>query len=252
VSQKYPKPPIVEAILQLRYGSALTDADLARLTRLLQPSYPKAKPEEDVHVAVQIKDGVPSSSQTATAVDKGARLLSDDDLRVVVTRTQTILFAYQAPYPGWDHFFAQAREIFDTVRDKLGYRQVTTVGLRYTNRIDVPLGASQETVIPGDYMVVGPALPNISISSAVRAYQLVADVELRTDGLAARIQAATLEPALIHHASLLLDVDIMATHDVPQKSDDLWALVARMRQAKNEIFEACITDRARQLFGASI
>jgi uncharacterized protein (TIGR04255 family) len=254
VPPKYSKPPIVEAIIQLRYGSALTDAELNRIPKLLQRTYPKSKPEADIELAFEIKnskDGSAAASQARpSTVDKGARLLSDDDQRIVITRSRSILFAYEAPYPGWDQFLSEAQKVFDTVREKLGYRQVASVGLRYTNRIDVPLGASQETVVPGDYMVVGPTLPNIPISPAVRTYQLVADVDLHVDRLVGRIQAATLEAALINHASLLLDIDITAQHDVPQKPDELWKLVGRMRLAKNEIFEACVTEKARQLFGA--
>jgi uncharacterized protein (TIGR04255 family) len=255
VAQKYPKPPIVEAVLQLRYGSAFTGVELTRISRLLQRRYPKSQPEIDFQLAVKIEAANDRATAASNArpdvVDKGVRLLSDDDQRIVITRTKSILFAHQAPYPGWDLFLTEARAIFDTVREKLGFRQVSFVGLRYTNRIDVPLGASQETVVPGDYLIAGPALPNIPISPAVRMYQLVADVDLRMDRLVARIQAATLPPALINHASLLLDIDIIGQHDVPQKPDEFWELVGRMRQAKNEIFEACITDNARQLFGAS-
>jgi uncharacterized protein (TIGR04255 family) len=253
VPRKYSKPPIVEAILQLRYSSALTDAELNRIPRLLQRTYPKSKPESDIELAVEItgKDGTPATSQARpNTVDKGARLLSDDDQRIIITRSKSIVFAYQAPYPGWDQFLAEAQVIFGIVREKLGYRQIASAGLRYTNRIDVPVGALQETVVPGDYLVVGPALPNLPISSAVRAYQLVADVDLPVDRLVARIQAATLVPALINHASLLLDIDIIAQRDVPQKPEELWELVGRMRQIKNEIFEACVTEKARELFGA--
>lgn len=254
MAQKYPKPPIVEATLQLRFGSAFTGTELSRISRLLQRRYPKSQPEVDFQLAVEIKGGIPetaASNVPPNIVDKGFRLLSDDDQRIVITRTKSVLFAHQAPYPGWDLFLTEARAVFDTVREKLGFRQVAFVGLRYTNRIDVPLGASQETVVPGDYLLAGPALPNIPISPAVRMYQLVADVDLSIDRLVARVQAATLPPALINHASLLLDIDIIGQHDVPQKPDEFWELVGRMRQAKNEIFEACITDNARQLFGAS-
>lgn len=255
MAPKYLKPPIVEAILQLRYDSAFTGAELSRISRLLQRRYPKSQPEVDLQLAVEIKGANDPAMATSNArrdvVDKGVRLLSDDDHRIVITRTKSVLFAHQAPYPGWDVFLAEARAIFDTMREKLGFRRVSFVGLRYTNRIDVPLGASQETVVPGDYLIAGPALPNIPIFPAVRMYQLVADVDLGMDRLVARIQAATLPPALINHASLLLDIDIIGQHDVPQKPDEFWELVGRMRQAKNEIFEACVTDNARQLFGAS-
>ena len=46
-----------------------------------------------------------------------------------------------------------------------------------------------------------------------------------------------------------MPLPISSEVDVPKKPDDIWALLGRMRDAKNAIFESGVTDKARQLFG---
>jgi len=99
-----------------------------------------------------------------------------------------------------------------------------------------------------DYMSAGVALPAMTISSAMRGFQAITEIELNHDKLVARVTTATAIPALINHASLLLDIDVIADQSVPQKETEFWALIERMRESKNIIFEGCVTDRARALF----
>ena len=46
----------------------------------------------------------------------------------------------------------------------------------------------------------------------------------------------------------ILDIDVSREANLPQNEDGLWELADRMRVHKNTAFEACITDRARELF----
>jgi uncharacterized protein (TIGR04255 family) len=46
----------------------------------------------------------------------------------------------------------------------------------------------------------------------------------------------------------LLDVDVSRETDLPQNDDGLWDFVNKVRAHKNFVFEACITNRARELF----
>ncbi len=48
--------------------------------------------------------------------------------------------------------------------------------------------------------------------------------------------------------AILLDIDVFADGHIPEKDEDLWEQVGRMRNYKNEIFESCVTDEARKLF----
>jgi uncharacterized protein (TIGR04255 family) len=250
VPQKYPKPPIVEAILHVRYATAFGTNELERIPRLLESEYPKAKPEQDIQLQVEFNPSKPTGTGAKpTIVDKGPRLLSANDQKVVVTRTKQVIFGYHAPYGGWDDFVGSAKFVIDTVRDKLGYKPIQSIGLRYVNRIDIPIRQEGETIITSDYLLSGVSFPETKIAESLRAFQSIVEFGLAHDQLVARLISGTANPALIEHASLLLDIDIIAEHNVPQKETDFWSLVGRMRHAKNEIFESCLTDKARMLFG---
>jgi uncharacterized protein (TIGR04255 family) len=62
------------------------------------------------------------------------------------------------------------------------------------------------------------------------------------------INQTIIEPANPAVVSLVLDIDVFRTVDIPQTDPELWNLFEQLRKKKNEVFEACITDAARRLF----
>jgi uncharacterized protein (TIGR04255 family) len=62
---------------------------------------------------------------------------------------------------------------------------------------------------------------------------------------------STIVPAaLINHYSLLLDIDVFRTEQIPNRDDELWKVVDEVRGVKDGIFEGCITQKSRELFDA--
>ena len=47
--------------------------------------------------------------------------------------------------------------------------------------------------------------------------------------------------------SVLLDIDLFSNVDFASNDDKHWSLLETFRSRKNEIFEACITDKTREL-----
>lgn len=247
VSQKYNKPPVVEAILHVRFAAEFSASDLERMPRLLNSQYPKSKAEADFEL--QFEFGTQTAKPPkAIPVDTGVRLTSANDQKIIVVRKTHIIFGFRAPYQGWDEFYSSARLVFDTVREKLSYKPIKGIGLRYVNRIDIPIAQEGALVTPSDYLTVSVGLPNTAITAITRGFQSVTEIELNHDRLVARVVSATADPALINHASLLLDIDIIAEREIPQKAEEFWAFVGRMRDSKNALFETLVTDRARALF----
>lgn len=254
MAQKYPKPPIIEAVLHVRYAAPLTDSEMKRIPRLLASEYPKSTEESEFQLEFRVEKGVPTGTPQVQVSDSGTRMLSANDQRIVVTRQGgmthqgSVLYGYYAPYQGWDDFVEGARFVFDALREKLGYKEMSSIGLRYVNRIDVPLNDGTP-FLPAEYLLAGVALPQNSVTSALRLFQGMAEIEINHDRLVSRVSAATAQEALINHASLVFDIDIISQVDVPKKPEEFWALLGRMRDAKNDIFESGVTDKARQLFG---
>jgi uncharacterized protein (TIGR04255 family) len=55
---------------------------------------------------------------------------------------------------------------------------------------------------------------------------------------------------LLGHSSFVLDQDLHTEINLPQSDDALYILLNQIHVKKNAVFEACITDRARELFNA--
>jgi len=62
------------------------------------------------------------------------------------------------------------------------------------------------------------------------------------------INTGVMPSPLLNYTSFLIDIDIGRTHDVPQRDEEIFEFLTSIRDKKNMIFEACITDRARELF----
>jgi uncharacterized protein (TIGR04255 family) len=53
---------------------------------------------------------------------------------------------------------------------------------------------------------------------------------------------------LLEHGSFLLDLDIAREGDPPQNDEGIYDLLHQIRVKKNEVFEACVTNSARDSF----
>ena len=62
------------------------------------------------------------------------------------------------------------------------------------------------------------------------------------------INSAAVPAPILNYASFVIDQDISRETNIPQKDDDIFALIQKIRVRKNEVFESCVTDRARALF----
>ena len=54
-------------------------------------------------------------------------------------------------------------------------------------------------------------------------------------------------PPLLNHVSLLLDIDIFRTEEIPNNDNQLWEVVEEAHVLKNNVFETCITEETRKL-----
>ena len=48
--------------------------------------------------------------------------------------------------------------------------------------------------------------------------------------------------------AVILDIDLWRDQDVPQSDAELWTLFEALRNRKDDVFEACITDETRKEF----
>ena len=139
----------------------------------------------------------------------------------------------------------RARRDWDILKGMFhqSHRQITRIATRYINRLDIPVGE----VRPEAYITVLPTLPD-KLTRAVSQYGCQVVFEIPDKKLSAIVNTGSVEPPLINHSSILVDVDVFREVDVPQNDADMWSLVDDLRTVKNQVFEAIVTDKARELF----
>ena len=77
---------------------------------------------------------------------------------------------------------------------------------------------------------------------AVQAQLHIADI-----GCDLTLNSSVVPSPLLGHRSFVIDQDI-GKDNPPQNDDGIYNLLNQIRVTKNRVFEACITDRARELF----
>ena len=249
MSQRYLRPPIIEAVIELRFDGELEQRSINDVAHKLRRHYADVVPQANVNVNLNIvlnensKLGQSASAQ-AESRSNGFRLSSTDQAELLILSPLTFAASCVAPYPGWGALFSRFKRDWQTFRDVMGPRKIIRVGLRYINRIDIP--HEGEVVEEAEYLTIYPTMP--SIFDIMDTYFVQVSYKVREIGCSVGINTGLVEAPILDHSSLILDIDLSKTENVPQSPEKLYELMDQMREWKNNIFESCITDKSRGLF----
>lgn len=237
----YPRAPITEAVIAFDFADSVQKDSVLKAVDKLKKRYEFADEETTTKITVETKTAKTNVEQAWA----GVKLSSGDRADVALCRQSLFVCSRLAPYPTWEKFRDRAQQDWQIWKTAVGPHQIKRIGLRYVNRIDIPVPEGRFKI--EDYLNFSANLPegrDVPISSY--AMQVVRPLE--EDNLHVILNSATVPSSLVGYASLGLDIDVFREKDVPLRDDELWSLVEKMRTQKNLIFERCITDRARELF----
>jgi uncharacterized protein (TIGR04255 family) len=243
--QPYKKPPITEAVIELRFAAAIEVDDITKVRAALKSLYPLQQPIRGIEVRLNVPPSGQQGVTTAHPIEThGNRLSTEDQTQIVLVWPSQFVFSQLAPYPGWDVFFERFCGDWGVWKRTLGYRKITRIGVRYINRIDIP--ATVPLIQHEEYLNIYPRLP--AEFDAVTAYSVVAQLPVSDIGCMLTLNSSSAPSPLLGHAAFIVDQDIAKEVDPPQNDDGIYALLNQIRAKKNEVFEACIKPRARELF----
>jgi uncharacterized protein (TIGR04255 family) len=240
VAQFYNRPPIIEAVIDLKFEGDLSERDLERLHDRFKSGYPSIEEKKTIQVDLSA-GGVVTRSSPA-----GFKMTAKNGVDLVLVNSDSIGSVRFAPYETWDNLIAVAKDNFDTFTKVVGRKIIVRIGARFINRIDIPVGQIEGKPLR-EFFRIGVALPT-EISSEFGDYSLaVTGVELTT-GSGFSIRTGIGPPVLLDHVSISLDIDVFWDKNIPSRLDELWKKTDVLRSAKNSVFENCITDHVRELF----
>ena len=242
--KRYKSAPIIEAVIEIRVSpvESLKPEQLNALIESLRGEFPRQTEMRRVEMGVEITAGKdPSFKSQHTPF--GMRLAKADDSRILQIRRDGFAYSHLAPYTDWVTFRGEAYPLWQSYRHVAHEGRLVRCGLRYINRIDIAIHRLEIEDYFELYPRVPPILPNPDIAG------MVMNLTMPQDDLecGATVTQALVNPTKPAHMSFLLDIDLFRENVAPWSDTEVWSYFDKLRDRKNEIFEACITDRTREL-----
>lgn len=242
-NQSYRRPPITEAVIGIRIVASVLDKAQQKVVRRLKGDYPHSQPLREVRINLSGTEGHVELEYKS----QGYRLTTDDQTDVVLVVPDGVTIARLTPYLGWEGLRDRAKAIWKTWRDLTPHHAIDRIGIRYINRIDIPVNR-RPAIRLEDYIKLHPQIPPIG-SGPMLGYMMQVTLPTSDPRWRATITSAhVMPPPVPENMSLLLDVDVFRTEDLPVNDGEFWSVIDQARVIKNAIFENCITDEARRLF----
>ena len=245
VGVRYPHAPIAEAVFDIRVDE-LDPAVLARIGSYVDVGYPNR--EEGVPSGVEIEHSPLGMATKSVRKMNGFRFTSKDGKQIVQMRSDGFTFSRLAPYEDWQVFYAESRRLWlDYVR-LTGKIHLRRAALRYINQIQVPAGQ----VRIDDYLrtrpEISPDMPDVT-----SGYFMSLDIPLPDFGAKSQIVQTVLASEDGNGGFLVLDIDVFCPLGREEFTDrtemqGLDEIFSKLREAKNLVFEASITEKSRRLF----
>lgn len=243
---QYSKAPVVEAIIDIRVASEIEVGvlELADSFRELNSRYPHRELLESAPAFQFASSAGFSASFGAGMPSGGLRFLSQDEKKVFQARSDGFTLSVLPPYKHWEDFRDEAADLWARYVKARKVSAVTRIGLRYINRLQLPLRdqpiAQFLTLLPAVSTELGEC-NGFTQRLQFPQPDLEAVLLLTQSTLAPALEDGQLMP-------LLLDIDLFRDKmDGQAALNLLWEWLEQLRQRKNLVFEACLTDQTRDL-----
>lgn len=242
MDRRYRNPPIVEALCEFRFEpSSPWDLAIPGLVyQKVRDKFPKRRQVKAFEAS--ISDG-PEGVEKQMRTTARMQFLRDDEKALIQIGPNLLAVNHLKPYPTWQEFLPLIQQGFDTYLEVANPKSIERIGLRYINRIEFT-GQSIELENYFEFRpFIGPRLPQ-DVGPFILGIQI--PYEDSRDTLRLQLVSATVETP--DKVAVILDLDYFLGQpgQVPLETVFDWVEAAHGRV--EEAFEACITDRLRQMF----
>lgn len=239
--RRYSKAPITEALIDIQVEGAegLTPLLLAGCQNPVLSEYP-TKRELKTNFA-QFKLGS-QPTVSATSEDVGFAFVSPDGKQLFQVRTNGFTANRLAPYASWETFSQEARRLWNIYRETAKPIRITRIALRYINRIDIPT----PQVELKDYFHTSPEVAK-GLPQSMAGFFMQILLPLDDAKASVNIVETVVEPPQPGTVSVILDLDFFRTQELPVTEEEVWDLFEVLRVKKNVVFDACITEKTKEL-----
>ena len=245
---QYPHAPITEALIDLRveYAKEMPLEQLKGLGTLIHAAYPHSDTRDFLQAEIQFGPGQSQPGASSTRKTVGYIFHAEDRRQAIQARVDGFTFSRFRPYENWAALKAEAQRLWTNFVSVTSPERVTRIAVRYINRLNLPLKGGQLKF--EDYLRTFATIAGDSDQSLEQFFMRLVMPQV---DLEARL---VLTEALLPQESpdeigVILDLDLSREGvSFSPQSGEIWDILDRFRERKNQYFEASITDAARELF----
>jgi len=242
-SVKYEDPPIEEAVCEFRFSED-TPWDLT-VPGLLFEQIRETFPNRERRVLQQVRFAQGDSSTTQNLeITELVVLLSADRKTLVQIGPHLLSVNRLRPYQGWGEYRPGIQLAYDAVLRVVEVTALKRIGLRYVNRVRVP---EAETEL-SRYFEFRPFIRD-QLPQSAHSFMVGCEFPYRDGADMCRVQLATAAPPGPGLSGYVLDLDYYLAQPVGVKPCDAMQWVEAAHVEVRNVFEGCITDELRALFG---
>jgi uncharacterized protein (TIGR04255 family) len=242
LAKAYPKAPIVEAVCEFQFSSpqAWDWTIPGLLYQEIQSEFPEKREERAFEINVRPGDHNPVQ-HFGNALTK-LQFVRADGKSMVQVGPDLLAVNVQAPYPGWNvflHNIARQFEIYSKIAQPKGFKRI---GLRYINHIKMSAASVELT----DYFHFYPHLaPTVDQTHGPFLMRVMHERVEGRDAMSVTLGSVVPATGLI----FALDIDYYLLRPDGVSLDKGIDWIERAHASIEEMFEACITDKTRELLG---
>lgn len=236
--------PIVEAIIDFRVKlpSGYNVAEFSSLKEKLGNSYPQVQESRAFESGVRVKD----KQIEQILKDRGLRgyaFKSVDGKNVGQFREDGFTFNRLTPYTNWETVLAEAKRLWALYVEIAQPKLVTRLATRYINRMDIPLPIGDFN----QYLTAPPSIPK-NLPQGVSHFLTRVTIRDPELDMTAHVIQALEKSSKPDHVAIILDIDVFKQMEAGFGESDIWPTFENLRNLKNRIFFASITEETARLF----
>ena len=241
----FPNAPITEAVIEIK-AQLPEETDLKSLESFhdhIKERFPEKQEQRFLKADFKLSQKDKLSSLPTKTGTQGYFFRSHKEKKVVQSKIDGFAFNKLKPYENWELFRSEGRDLWELYSEIVNPIRVIRIGLRYINRIEVPLPFNDFS----EYLLTNPQIaPNLP--QAVSHFFMRLEVPNPDIEATAIITQTMDKPTTAQRLPLILDIDVFRITEYLGKAEDMWEDFEKLRDFKNDIFFNSVTEKAKELF----
>ncbi len=243
IRRKYANPPVIEAVCEFQFGSDTPwNEDMAdRIHKPLRKLFPKSQTAH--RLTVQTSTGNGELTQEARSVNV-LQYLQNDGNKLFQVAPYSLAINHLSPYTSWHEFFPIIQQCFGAYRKVAKPKSFRRIGVRYINKIEITSKRVELEEYFNFYPHLEGDLPKDHGPFFVGVQIPFQDVR---DGM--KVELTTVVPTEAGNLACILNLDYFLNQPDQVDMQGVFEWVDTAHANIETIFEACIKEPLRQLFG---